>query len=121
VYGTFNFTVTATDSTTPTPQTSTQSESITIAPKAVAITTVKLRRATVAKSYSDSLAATGGAPPYTWSTSAGTLPSGLTLGTDGTVQGVPTTAGSFSFTVEVTDSYVPADTPTRTVTLSVAK
>ena len=121
VYGTFNFTVTATDSTTPTPQISTQSESITIVPTAVAIKTAKLPRAIVAKSYSDSLAATGGAPPYTWSTSAGTLPPGLTLGTDGTVQGIPTTIGSFTFTVEVTDSYDPADTATRTVTLSVTQ
>ena len=119
VYGTFNFTVTATDSTAPTPQTSTQTESITIAPRAVVITTAKLRTAVVAKSFSESLAANGGVPPYTWTTSSGALPPGLTLGTDGTIQGVPTTTGNFTFTAEATDSYDPADIATRTLTLSV--
>jgi hypothetical protein len=119
VYGTFNFTVTATDSTAPTPQTSTQTESITIAPRAVVITTAKLRQPVVAKSFSESLAAKGGEPPYTWTMPSGSLPPGLTLGTNGSIQGVPTTTGNFAFTAEATDSYDPADTATRAFTLSV--
>jgi hypothetical protein len=50
------------------------------------------------------LAATGGAPPYTWSISDGALPGGLTLGDDAKLAGTPTSAGSFKFTVQATDS-----------------
>ena len=55
--------------------------------------------------YSDTLTAAGGTTPYTWSISAGTLPAGLTLNTStGVVSGTPTTAGTSSFTVKVTDA-----------------
>ena len=56
--------------------------------------------------YTTGLSASGGAPPYTWSISAGTLPAGLTLnGSIGQIAGIPTTAGTPpSFTVQVTDS-----------------
>jgi hypothetical protein len=37
--------------------------------------------------------------PVTWSISAGTLPPGLALGTDGVISGTPTTVGSYTFTV----------------------
>ena len=50
------------------------------------------------------LAATGGVQPYTWSVVAGTLPGGLSIGSDGTVSGTPTSAGTFSFTVQAADS-----------------
>jgi len=50
------------------------------------------------------LTATGGLPPYHWNVSAGTLPPGLTLGSDGGVSGKPTAAGKFSFSIEVSDS-----------------
>lgn len=111
--------MTATDSTDPTPQTSTQTESITITPRPVVVTTAKLHQAVVTKAFSESLAAEGGVSPYTWTTSSGALPPGLTLGANGSIQGVPTTAGDFSFTVEATDSYDPADAATRALTLSV--
>ena len=51
--------------------------------------------------------ASGGSPPYTWQ-AAGTVPPGLTVGSDGSVSGTPTDAGSFSFSVTATDS---AQTP----------
>ena len=50
------------------------------------------------------LAATGGVGPYAWSVGAGGLPDGVTLGSDGSVSGSPTSAGSFSFTIQVSDS-----------------
>jgi hypothetical protein len=49
------------------------------------------------------LAATGGVGSYTWSIASGTLPSGLVL-SGGVISGVPTVAGSSSFTLRVTDS-----------------
>ena len=50
------------------------------------------------------LTATGGVPPYHWNVSAGTLPPGLTIGSDGSVSGTPAAAGAFPFSIEVSDS-----------------
>jgi len=49
--------------------------------------------------------ASGGTEPYTFEITAGSLPPGLTLdaGT-GTISGVPAAAGTYCFTVTVTDS-----------------
>jgi hypothetical protein len=49
---------------------------------------------------------TGGAftPPYTWSLVAGSLPSGLTLSSGGTISGTPTQSGAFNFVIQLTDS-----------------
>jgi putative Ig domain-containing protein len=50
------------------------------------------------------LSATGGVQPYTWSVASGALPNGLSIGSDGTVSGTPTGAGTFAFTVQVADA-----------------
>ena len=61
---------------------------------------------------------TGGTSPFTWSVSAGTLPPGLTLGAStGLLSGTPTTAGSYSFTVKVTDSSGLSDTEAVSLTV----
>ena len=112
--------MTAIDSSLPTPQTATQTESITIAPRTVVVRTAKLRQAIVSEPFSETLVAKNGEPPYTWARTSGTLPPGLTLGTDATIQGIPTTTGSFAFTAKVTDSYSPATTATKSLTLIVA-
>jgi hypothetical protein len=59
--------------------------------------------------YSFTFAATGGNLPLSWTVTAGTLPPGLTLNPDGTLNGKPTAASStpFAFTVTVTDSSTP--------------
>jgi len=49
------------------------------------------------------LAATGGATPYTWSVVWGALPDGVSLGSAGLVNGSPTNGGTFSFIVQVAD------------------
>jgi MYXO-CTERM domain-containing protein len=55
--------------------------------------------------YQASLIAVVGKPPYTWVvTDLTTLPAGLALASDGTLEGRATQAGSFSFPVQVTDS-----------------
>jgi hypothetical protein len=58
---------------------------------------------TVGESYSYKLAATGGAPPYTF-TAVGALPDGLSLSIAGIISGSPADSGDFSFTVNVKDS-----------------
>lgn len=56
--------------------------------------------------YAHCFIASGGAPPYvSYLITAGALPPGLVLGpTTGCLTGIPTTAGTFCFTVTVTDS-----------------
>lgn len=73
-------------------------------PGPVTITTTTLPDALAGTPYSQVLAAIGGATPYQWTVSAGTLPGGLTLATDGTLAGTPAAAGSFFFTAQVTDA-----------------
>src|SRR5947199_7007554 len=54
--------------------------------------------------YSQSLSATGGNPPYTWSLLSGDLPSGLVLSPSGVITGTPESTGASSFAIKVTDS-----------------
>ncbi len=71
---------------------------------AISVTTVDLPDWTVDEAYSQTIAATGGTGTLVFSDKNGDLvPSGLTLGTDGTISGTPTGTGTISFTVEVTD------------------
>jgi large repetitive protein len=68
--------------------------------------------------YSDQLTVTGGTSPFTWSTSSGSLPPGITLGAStGLLAGTPTTAGTYSFTVKVTDSAGLSDTEPVSLTI----
>ena len=68
--------------------------------------------------YTDQLTVTGGTSPFTWSVPSGTLPPGVTLNVStGLLSGTPTTAGTYSFTVKVTDSSGLSDTAPLTVTI----
>ena len=51
--------------------------------------------------FTNTLTATGGTPPYSWSVATGALPSGIALNpTTGALSGAPAAAGSFSATVQ---------------------
>ena len=50
------------------------------------------------------LLASGGAAPYTFAVTAGSLPNGLTLSGAGLISGVPTLRGAFNFSVTATDA-----------------
>ena len=63
-----------------------------------------LPSATIGIAYSQTLAATGGRPPYTWALVSGSLPTGLSLSANGALTGTPLGVGTASFTVGVTDS-----------------
>src|SRR5437016_2991124 len=71
---------------------------------ALQITTSQLPSGILSKSYGATLSASGGTTPYAWSLASGSLPAGLTLSSAGTISGTPTSAGSFPFTVQVTDT-----------------
>jgi Putative Ig domain len=72
----------------------------------LAVSTPSLPNGTIGATYQQGLAATGGTPPYSWSTvsSEGALPSGLTLNGAGMISGIPMTVQTSSFMVEVSDS-----------------
>ncbi|MDP8989662.1 MAG: putative Ig domain-containing protein, partial [Acidobacteriota bacterium] len=84
--------------------TATQSFSVSIVPQQLTILTASLPSGTVGASYSQSLAANGGTPPYNWSVTSGSLPSGLSLASTGAIAGTPTVAGTQTFTVHVGDA-----------------
>src|SRR5882762_10210106 len=69
----------------------------------LAISTTSLPAGSVGQAYSPQLNATGGTTPYTWSVASGSLPSGLTLSSSGAISGIPTAAGTSTFTVKLTD------------------
>ena len=55
--------------------------------------------------YNETITATGGTAPHTFAVSAGSLPPGLVLnGVTGDITGVPTTAGTFDFSITATDA-----------------
>ena len=68
-------------------------------------------------SYSTTIEAFGGTVPYTWSLSAGSLPQGLSLSSDGVLSGTPSSFGNFTFTLEVADQEL--DTDSREFSLTV--
>jgi len=82
-----------------------------LAGTALRITTKTLPNAMVGTAYAQTLAATGGTPPYTWAIQAGGLPDLLTLNpATGQITGMPTASGSWVFSypfqayIKVTDS-----------------
>ncbi|MFW5471882.1 beta strand repeat-containing protein [Knoellia sp. CPCC 206450] len=85
------------------------------------VTTTSLVGATVGSAYSQTLAASGGATPYTWSLASGTLPAGLALApSTGLISGTPTTAETKTFTVQVKDAGGLTATKSLTITVSPA-
>ena len=71
----------------------------------ITISPATLPSSTINSAYSQTLTASGGKPPYTWSITTGALPTGLTLNSSsGVISGTPTTTGAFTFNVHVSDS-----------------
>jgi uncharacterized repeat protein (TIGR01451 family) len=100
--GTFNFTVTATDAHG---CTGSSDYALTIACPTITLSpSDPLAGGTAGVSYSQSITASGGTAAYIFTLTAGSLPSGLTLSTNGTVAGIPTATDGFSFTVTATDA-----------------
>jgi hypothetical protein len=71
---------------------------------APSITTSGLPEASVGSSYSTTFAASGGGSSKSWSIASGSLPSGLSLASNGVLSGTPQTVGSSTFTVKVTSN-----------------
>jgi len=117
--GADNFMVQVVDSET-TPAKATASLAITVVPAPPTVTTTTLPAGLVNSSYSTTLEAINGIPPYTWSVATGTLPVGLSLApATGVISGTPTTAGTSPFTVRVTDSQTVPASGTANLSLTI--
>jgi FG-GAP-like repeat/Putative Ig domain/Beta-propeller repeat len=96
--GAYSFTLTASDSGTPA-----ATANFTVSFSVLGITTSSLPAATKGGSYSQQIGAIGGATPYSFS-ATGLGGSGLSLSSSGLLSGTPTTVGTLSLTVQVTDA-----------------
>lgn len=98
----------------------TPSVTITFTISPLAVTTTSLPAATGGSAYTATLAATGGVTPYSWSVTNGALPPGLSLSPAGVISGTPDVAGTYTFTVTVTDAENPAATASQVLSISVS-
>ncbi len=115
--GTLTFVVTVTDSTS---NTASKSFSVSIsAPVLIIVTGQTLTAGTAETAYSQIFTAVGGTPPYVWTITSGSTP-GLTLSSEGVLGGTPTTAGTYTLGVKVTDSQQQSISRTFTLTVNPA-
>jgi len=85
----------------------------------LAITTSSLPQGTAGAAYpSTQLKASGGTAPYNWTPVS--LPNGLNLSSGGAVSGTPSGAGTFTASVQVSDSAVPPNTATANLSITIA-
>lgn len=98
--GTFSFTVSATDSTG---CTATRVYSFQISCPALSVSPNLLPAPQVGVPYNQTLAGVGGVSPYLFFRTAGAIPDGLALTTDGVLSGTVTSIGQYSFTVRAVD------------------
>ena len=96
------------------------SAALTVQSAPLTVTTSSLSSGLVGTTYSATLAASGGASPYTWSITTGSLPSGLTLSPAGTITGTPAVAGTSTFTVQARDAATPAAAATKSLSITIA-
>jgi hypothetical protein len=88
---------------------------------APAIATASLPGVLNGENYSQQVVANGGVAPLIFTVSAGALPPGLHLNTNGLISGRPTSnGGTFNFSITVTDQGNPPLTATQAYTIIVA-
>jgi len=113
--GALSFAVRVTDSFTP-QQDEVRIFTLTVT-SALRMTTTTLPGGFLNRAYSHQLLAAGGTTPLTWVVTGGALPEGLTLGTNGLLQGTPLTVTFTSADITVTDAR--GSTFTRNFTLRI--
>ena len=103
--GTFVFSITATDANG---CSGTRVYSLTIAGpgcQVIGLDPITLPPGRALEPYAESVTASGGSPPYTYTISSGALPLGFLLDpATGEISGITAQTGLFSFTVQATDS-----------------
>lgn len=119
--GEYRFTVSVTDADGATAEREFM-VSVAVAPPILDIIVRPLPNGLETQAYSTEVRATGGSElDYAWSISAGALPPGLTVAASGTpgttISGVPTAAGTHTFTLSVRDSFGNEDQAQLTITV----
>ena len=121
--GTFSFSVVVTDATN---ASTSQPYTMTVAPAQAGgtpltiVSTSPLSNATVGATYSSQFTASGGTTPYQWNAS-GNIPAGLVLNpATGAFGGTPTSAGTYTFSVSLTDAVNTVVTKQFTITVNPA-
>jgi hypothetical protein len=115
--GTFSFSLVAQDRSGH--STPAQAFTITIGgphPLTISNQSDQLRPGTVGQRYQANIFADGGVPPWTWAVAGGTLPPGTRL-SGNVISGTPTTAGTFAFTIRLSDSRGASITKDFTITV----
>ncbi|MGD1078804.1 MAG: N,N-dimethylformamidase beta subunit family domain-containing protein [Candidatus Sulfotelmatobacter sp.] len=96
------------------------SAGLTVQATPLVIATTTLPSGLEGQAYVATLVASGGTAPYTWSIANNTsLPPGLSLSSGGQISGVPTVAGTGTFTVQVTDGGSPPQTATQSLSIMI--
>ncbi|PXV59883.1 Putative Ig domain-containing protein [Dyella jiangningensis] len=121
VSGTFNVTVLATDSSTGTgaPFSATRSYALIVNAPGITVSPGALSAVQTGVAFHQQLSASGGNGSYTFTVSAGSLPTGLSLSSSGALTGTPTAAGSYAFSISAKDSL--GFSGTQSFTVSVAQ
>lgn len=93
-----------------------------VATASLGITTGSLSDGAVGRTYNQTIQANGGKTPYSWSKS-GNFPPGLNINAStGTITGMPTTAGNYTFTIRVQDATSPNPlSATRNFTVNIVQ
>jgi uncharacterized protein YhjY with autotransporter beta-barrel domain len=114
VAGPYTFTVEATDAQ---PNTGTRTYTVNIGSNILAVAPTSLPSGTQNVAYSQTVSASGGNGPYTFTVSSGALPAGLTLSSAGAITGTPSSGGIANFTVRALDTL--GNIGTRAYTVSI--
>jgi Putative Ig domain len=117
--GAFTFTVHVTKFGASTPSTN-GTYSITVgspSPLTITFPSTCCNAGTVGSSYLQNFFTSGGISPFTWTVAGGQLPPGVVL-TGSHLGGTPTVAGTFTFTIKVTDSAGNQATEPGSITVS---
>jgi hypothetical protein len=70
----------------------------------ITLSPTTLPDAAAGSAYSQTVSTSGGASPYTYAVTSGTLPGGITLSSAGLISGTASFGGTFNFTITATDN-----------------
>ena len=112
--GAYTFTVRAIDSVN---NTGTRTYTVNVGANILTVNPTTLPNGTRTVAYNQTITASGGTGPYTFAVTSGSLPTGLSLASNGTLSGTPSAAGTFNFDIQATDSL--ANTGTRSYSVQI--